>query len=202
MKKYIKKNKTTIRWFLHIGGILMKIYVISGKARHGKDTVAMDVKEIYEGKWLKVINLSYGSYIKEYAKKISNWDGTEETKPRELLQELGTDVIRKKIDNDFFVRRICEDIKVYSYYFDIITISDARFPNELEWPKKNFDNVINIRVIRDGYDSVLSEKEQKHLTEVALDEYNNYDYVIHNDGTLEDLRIKVSDVVRKVEHEY
>ena len=202
MKKYIKKNKTTIRWFLHIGGILMKIYVISGKARHGKDTVAMDVKEIYEGKGLKVINLSYGSYIKEYAKKISNWDGTEETKPRELLQELGTDVIRKKIDNDFFVRRICEDIKVYSYYFDIITISDARFPNELEWPKKNFDNVINIRVIRDGYDSVLSEKEQKHLTEVALDEYNNYDYVIHNDGTLEDLRIKVSDVVRKVEHEY
>lgn len=202
MKKYIKKNKTTIRWFLHIGGILMKIYVISGKARHGKDTVAMDVKEIYEGKGLKVINLSYGSYIKEYAKKISNWDGTEETKPRELLQELGTDVIRKKIDNDFFVRRICEDIKVYSYYFDIITISDARFPNELEWPKKNFDNVINIRVIRDGYDSVLSEKEQKHLTEVALDEYNNYDYVIHNDGTLDDLKIKVSDVVRKVEHEY
>lgn len=180
----------------------MKIYVISGKARHGKDTIAMDIKKIYENKGLKVINLAYGSYIKEYAKRISNWDGREETKPRELLQELGTDIIRMKIDNDFFVRRICEDIKVYSYYFDIITISDARFPNELEWPKKNFDNVINIRVIRDGYDSVLSEKEQKHLTETALDEYNSYDYVVYNDGTLSDLEDKVSDVVRKVEHEY
>lgn len=180
----------------------MKIYVISGKARHGKDTVALDIKEIYEKKGLKVINLAYGSYIKEYAKRISNWDGSEETKPRELLQELGTDIIRKKIDNDFFVRRICEDIKVYSYYFDIITISDARFPNEMEWPKKNFENVINVRVIRDGYDSVLSEKEQKHLTETALDEYNSYDYVIHNDGTLSDLKEKVYDVVRKVEHEY
>ena len=180
----------------------MKIYVISGKARHGKDTVAMDIKEIYEEKGLKVINLAYGSYIKEYAKRISNWNGDEETKPRELLQELGTDIIRKKIDKDFFVRRICEDIEVYSYYFDVITISDARFPNEMEWPKKNFDNVINIRIIRDGYDSVLSEKEQKHLTEVALDEYNSYDYVIHNDGTLDDLKEKVSDVVRKVEHEY
>ena len=31
---------------------------------------------------------------------------------------------------------------------------------------------------------------------------DNYDYVIHNDGTLDDLKIKVSDVVRKVEHEY
>ncbi len=180
----------------------MKIFVISGKARHGKDTVALDIKEIYEKKGLRVINLAYGSYIKEYAKKISDWDGKEESKPRELLQELGTDIIRKKIDNDFFVRRICEDIKVYSYYFDIITISDARFPNELEWPKKIFENVINIRIIRDGYDSVLTKTEQKHLTEVALDEYNNYDYVIHNDGTLEDLKGKVLDVVRKVEHEY
>ncbi len=179
----------------------MKIYVISGKARHGKDTIALDLKEIYEAKGLKVINLAYGSYIKEYAKKISNWDGLEETKPRELLQELGTEVIRKKIDKDFFVRRICEDIKVYSYYFDIITISDARFPNELEWPNKMFDNVINIRVIRNGYDSILSEKEQKHLTEVALDEYNNYDYVIYNDGTLEDLKKKVSEVVRSEENE-
>ncbi len=180
----------------------MMIYVISGKARHGKDTVAIDIKEIYEKKGLKVINLAYGSYIKEYAKKISNWDGNEETKPRELLQELGTDIIRKQIDHDFFVRRLCEDILVYSYYFDIITISDARFPNELEWPKKKFDNVISIKVIRDNYDSVLSEKEQKHLTEVALDEYNSYDYVIHNDGTLDDLKDKVNEVVRKVEHEY
>ena len=182
--------------------VFVKIFVISGKARHGKDTVALDIKEIYEKKGLRVINLAYGSYIKEYAKKISDWDGKEESKPRELLQELGTDIIRKKIDNDFFVRRICEDIKVYSYYFDIITISDARFPNELEWPKKIFENVINIRIIRDGYDSVLTKTEQKHLTEVALDEYNNYDYVIHNDGTLEDLKGKVLDVVRKVEHEY
>ena len=180
----------------------MKIYVISGKARHGKDTIALDIKNIYEQKGLKVINLAYGSYIKEYAKRISNWDGNEETKPRKLLQELGTDIIRKKIDNDLFVRRICEDIRVYSYYFDIITISDARFPNEMEWPKKNFNNVINIRVIRDGYDSVLSQNEQNHLTELALDEYNNYDYVIHNDGTLDDLNKKVLEVVRMVEHEY
>ena len=197
----MKKKKPQFSGF-SIRRDFMKVYVISGKARHGKDTVALDIKEIYENKRLKVINLAYGSYIKEYAKKISNWDGAEETKPRELLQELGTDIIRKKIDNDFFVRRICEDIKVYSYYFDIITISDARFPNEMEWPKKYFDNVINIRVIRDGYDSVLSEKEQKHLTETALDEYNSYDYVIHNDGTLDDLKDKVLEVVRKVEHEY
>ena len=178
----------------------MKIFVIAGKARHGKDTVAGYIKDYYsENK--KVINLAYGSYIKEYAKKISDWDGSEETKPRELLQELGTEVIRQKIDKDFFVKRICEDILVYSYYFDIITISDARFPDEIEWPKSKFENVISIKVVRDGYDTVLSKKEQKHLTEVALDEYNNYDYVIHNDGTLDDLKNKVFDLVRRIEDE-
>ncbi len=179
----------------------MRIYVIAGKARHGKDTIALYIKEFYEKKGLKVINLAYGSYIKEYAKKISNWDGKEETKPRELLQELGTDIIRNKIDKDLFVRRLCEDIRVYDYYFDIATISDARFPSEIEWPKNNFDDVISIKVIRDGYDSVLSKKEQKHLTEVALDEYNSYDYVIHNDGTLDDLKEKVFELVRRCEDE-
>ena len=177
----------------------MKIFVIAGKARHGKDTVAGYIKDYYKNK--KVINLAYGSYIKEYAKKISDWDGSDETKPRELLQELGTEVIRQKIDKDFFVKRICEDILVYSYYFDIITISDARFPDEIEWPKSRFENVISIKVVRDGYDTVLSKKEQKHLTEVALDEYNNYDYVIHNDGTLDDLKNKVFDLVRRIEDE-
>ena len=29
------------------------------------------------------------------------------------------------------------------------------------------------------------------MTETALDEYNSYDYVIHNDGTLDDLKDKV-----------
>ena len=177
----------------------MKIFVIAGKARHGKDTVAGYIKDYYENK--KVINLAYGNYIKEYAKKISDWDGSDETKPRELLQELGTEIIRQKIDKDFFVKRICEDILVYSYYFDIITISDARFPDEIEWPKSKFENVISIKVVRDGYDTVLSKKEQKHLTEVALDEYNNYDYVIHNDGTLDDLKNKVFDLVRRIEDE-
>lgn len=73
-------------------------YIICGKARHGKDTIAEIIKEYYEQKNKKLINLQYSSYIKEYAKKISNWDGSEETKPRELLQQLGTNVIRQKID--------------------------------------------------------------------------------------------------------
>ena len=70
--------------------------------------------------------------IKYYAKLISSWDGSEETKPRTLLQQLGTEVIRYQIDNEFFIKRIIDDIKVLSYFCDIITISDARLPEELD----------------------------------------------------------------------
>ncbi len=177
----------------------MKIYVICGKARHGKDTTALAIKKAYKDK--KVINLSYGSYIKEFAKNISDWDGRDETKPRELLQHLGTEVIRNKIDKDFFIKRLCNDIRVYSYYFDVITISDARFPDEIITPKKLFDDVIAIKVIRNNFDTNLTNEEQKHSTETALDDFNDYDYVIENNGTIDELEEKVMEVVKEVEHE-
>ena len=81
------------------------IFIICGKARHGKDTVAQMIRNSYENIGLNTINLQYSTPIKEYAKKISSWDGSEETKPRELLQILGTELIRQKIDFLFFVKR-------------------------------------------------------------------------------------------------
>ena len=177
----------------------MKIYVICGKARHGKDTTALAIKKAYKDK--KVINLSYGSYIKEFAKNISDWDGSEETKPRELLQHLGTEVIRNNIDKDFFIKRLCNDIRVYSYYFDVITISDARFPDEIITPKKLFDNVSTLKVVRSNFDTNLTLEEQKHSTETALDEFDDYDYVIENNGTIDELDKKVLKIVKEVEHE-
>ena len=179
---------------------MAKIYVIAGKARHGKDTTALAIKKVYKDK--KIINLAYGNYVKEYAKKISDWDGSEETKPRELLQNLGTDVIRAKIDKDFFVKRLCEDIKVYSYYFDIITISDARFPNEIDFPKKLFDDVISIKVVRPNFETPLTLEQTKHASETALDNYENFDFVLYNDGSISDLDEKVKEIVEKVENEH
>ena len=176
-----------------------KIYVIAGKARHGKDTTALAIKKAYKDK--KVINLAYANYIKEFAKKISDWDGKEETKPRELLQKLGTDIVRDKIDKDFFVKRLCDDIRVYSYFFDIITISDARFPNEIDIPKSLFENVVSIKVVRDHFESPLTLEQQNHATEIALDDYDNFDYILHNDGTIKDLEEKVEKLVKKVDYE-
>lgn len=174
-----------------------KIFIISGKAQAGKDTVAQYIKKIY-GDNSKVLNLQYSSYIKEYAKKISDWDGSEQTKPRELLQQLGTDIIRKQLGDYFFVNKLIEDLKVYSFFFDVLTVSDARFKIEVDTPKTKLENVYAIRVERPNFDNGLSEEQKKHPSEIDLDDYDKFDYKIINDGTLEDLYDKVSNMIEVI----
>ncbi len=175
-----------------------KIFVISGKANSGKDTTAEIIDNQIMLKGLKVVNLQISSYIKMYASKISGWDGSEDTKPRTLLQELGTSIIREKIDNEFFIKRLIGDIEVYSYYFDAITISDGRLPEELDSIYNAFDNVYRINIVRPNYDNHLNTKELKHRTEVGLDSYDNYEYKIINDGSLEELSNKIRKIVDEV----
>lgn len=176
----------------------MKIFVICGKARHGKDTFCSIVRKYYKNQGVNSINLQFSSYIKEYAKKIANWDGDDTDKPRELLQELGTEVIRNKIDPLFFVKRIIGDIKVYSNYFDVITISDARTKVEVDNIKNNFDNVCVIKVVRPNFDNGLTKKQQQHFTEVDLDDYENFDYTIINDGNIEKLEKEFKKIVEVI----
>lgn len=174
-----------------------KIFLIAGKGRHGKDTTADFIRSYYEKKGLKTINLTNSYYLKDYAKRISDWNGEEETKPRTLLQELGTELIRNQIDEFFFIKRVLEDLAVFSYFYDIITISDVRMPYELELPKKNFSNVYTFHVVRPNV-MELTETEQHHRTETALDDYHNYDFELQNDGTLEELKEKIETILERV----
>ena len=66
------------------------IYLVGGKARSGKDTISDFMQKELEKDGKKVCRLQVSSYIKYYAQKYFGWDGSEETKPRELLIELGT----------------------------------------------------------------------------------------------------------------
>ena len=166
-----------------------KIYILSGKSGSGKDTVASMIHELLLGK--KVISLAYASYLKMYAKEVLGWDGNE-PKPREFLQQLGVELIKNKIDDKMLINRIIEDIKVYNYFYDVIIITDARFPEEIEEVKSNFSNVTVIHL--SDRENKLTNEEKKHATETSLDGYNNYDYVISEDN-LDNLRVKVKEIV-------
>lgn len=175
-----------------------KIYVLSGKASSGKNLTASLMTDIYFKKNKNAISLAYASYLKEYAKNVLKWDGEEKTKPREFLQQVGVELIKKQIDSNMLINRILEDIKVYSYFYDVIIISDARFIEEISCVKDNFDNVTVIRINSD-IESNLTDSEKKHITETALDNYNEYDYNIENNETVYELRNKIEEIIKEVD---
>lgn len=172
------------------------IFIIYGKARSGKSTITEYIKEYFNNKSLKSIDLMYAESIKNYAKKIINWDGKEETKPRDFLQQLGTEIIRNNIDNNFFINRMLQDIEVYSYFYDVIIISDARLKEEIEIPYNKYEKVIRIKIERNSSD--LTDKQKQHITETALNSYDKYEYKIINNGTLEELKNKINNILDEV----
>lgn len=171
-----------------------KIFVLSGKAQSGKNLIADVIEEFHKNK--KCIQLSYAYYLKQYVKKITDWDGKEETKPRDLLQSFGIDLI-KKIDSQLLIRRVMEDIKVYSYFFDVIIVTDARLIEEVEIPKELF-NCVTIRLNRDNNN--LTVEQKSHITETNLDNYDKFDYIINNNinDDVDDLKNEVIKILKEV----
>lgn len=173
---------------------MKKLYMIAGIARSGKDTVSSFIKEIYEKENMKTIILQISSPLKNYAAKVLNWDGLEDTKPREFLQKIGDTV--RSYDEKFLIKRVIEDIKILSNYADVIVISDVRLPLEFEEVSKSF-NPINLLIKRPHFDNLLTGDEKKHITERGLDNYSNYKYVIDNNGSLEKLKEDVISIIRE-----
>lgn len=160
-----------------------RLFVLAGKARSGKDTTADYMEKYYKNK--KIIRLMYGSGVKIYATLLSDWDGREESKPRELLQKIAVE--SREVNPNYTIKRMFEDINILKDYCDVIIITDARMPEEVLMPKQKFKEAVTIKIERPNFESPLSASQQKSLTEIALDNFNDYDYIVSNDGTLEDL---------------
>lgn len=176
----------------------MKIYMIGGKARNGKDTLAQFMKEAFENEGKKTCIMHIGNYIKHFAIDYFGWDGKDETKPRTLLQHLGTDIIREKMGkNYFFINRLIEDVEVLEHFYEIAIVSDVRLPLEFDTVKKVYPNTIKMNIKRPELVSELTEKEQKHITETALDTYDDYDIKVIN----KDLASLQKEAVRIVKEE-
>ncbi len=174
---------------------LKKIYIICGKARSGKDTLVDILKEYYKDK--KYIELKYTFYLRKYTKNITGWDGLEETKPRSFMQKVGT--LIRDYDPFYFSRRMLEDIYIYKDFYDVIFIDDTRMVNEIKEIKKVYPNSVTILIKRKTDE--LSKIEKNHITETSLDNYHDFDFIIDNNYTLEDLKNNALKIVSEVENE-
>ncbi len=173
----------------------VKVIILSGKARSGKDIVADIIVDFFEDK--KVKKLSYAYYLKQYVKDICNWKGNDSDKPRDLLQMIGIDLIKNKIDNKLLIRRILEDINFYSYFYDVIVITDARLVDEIEDIKKIYSDSITIRINR-NFDNSLTQEQKEHVTETNLDNYDKFDFIIDNNEDANVLKENIISILEDV----
>ena len=175
----------------------MKIFVVGGKSGSGKGEVAKMIEEYYIYKLKKSVVTEYSKYLKEFAKELTDWDGVSQNKPRDFLQSFGSTI--RSYDKYFFTKRMIEDINIYALArIDVVVIADARMPEEFEEMKENYDDVYSILVENQFAKSKLTVAQQAHITETALEDYNEFDITLANDS-LDALKQKVFKFLDEVE---
>ncbi len=157
----------------------MRVFVIAGKAGSGKGEIAKLIKEYYIYKLESCAITEYSKTLKMFAQELSDWDGNPNTKPRAYLQELGDKI--REVDDKYFIRNMLDDLKIYEKMVNNVVIVGARFPEEIDEIKLNYDHVYAICVENQFSQSSLSVEEQAHITETALDSYADFDYIVAND---------------------
>lgn len=170
----------------------MKVIVFSAKACGGKDTTANFVKEHLKNCNKKVLIIHYADLLKFICKAYFEWDGQKDAFGRSLLQEVGTDIIRAQ-EPDFWVDQVIKVLKFFPDRWDYVLVPDCRFPNEIDKMSKDFET-IHVRIIRPNFDNGLSDEQKQHPSETSLDHVAP-DWLIENDGTLEDLSMRAKEFV-------
>ena len=99
--------------------------------------------------------------------------------PREFLQLLGTEACRNVIHPDIWVNALFANYDTSSNYDSNWIITDVRFENECQAIKDR--GGIIIRINRD------SDVVDDHTSETALDNYDGFDFVVDNNGSIDDL---------------
>jgi hypothetical protein len=115
--------------------------------------------------------------------------------PGWALQKMGTEAMRGTFGDDFWIRRLKLEVDQTDRH---IMIADVRFPNEVAAIKSWGGFVVD--VVRPDVPSIEDGRDAAHASETALDLYANWDGVILNDGSLDDLRGDVEVLVDRFLH--
>ena len=137
----------------------------------------------------------YSSIILDYLtttkKELKSYEGLELIKPtpRFLMQFVGTNLFRNQLHPEIWVNSLFTDYQPNNLIYPSWCITDMRFLNEMEAVKKK--GGITIRVNRN-----LEESKDQHESETELDNAE-FDYVIENSGSIEELIEKVREILIK-----
>ena len=161
------------------------IYLFTGKAQSGKNYIARELNKALTSEHKTVLELSFAYKLKSFIstlfdmsiEEVDKWKLNEQpftangTTMREVLQRFGTDIIRKHVDKDYWIKFVATRIVNTDYNYYLIT--DYRFPNELDVVDyiKLYDlynlTDYNVKVVKVINNSTI--KSSRHESELLTD---------------------------------
>ena len=167
------------------------IFIINGSGGVGKDTfvelVSTELNNILK-KFHTVINFSSIDKVKEIAKEIG-WNGKKSEKDRKFLSDLKV-LTSEYCDMSFnsMKNKVAEFVEDEESRFLFLHI---REPEEITKAVKEFD-AKTILIVRDTVKHIVSNMADKNVFNY------NYDFIIDNSGTKEELNYKAKNFVQEV----
>jgi dephospho-CoA kinase len=176
---------------------------ITGKMRSGKDTVAnhLYIRHSFN-------RVAFGDALKKNAHATFPWV-SEFSKPRALYQAYGQ--LMRQIDPDVWIKHAEQavkgaiDFRVHTGAEKVgVVITDVRQQNEVDWCRANGFTLIRVtapdedRIARAkiaGDDFI--EADLEHETESHIDGFAVNAEII-NDGTIDDLKAQIDEIIAKI----
>lgn len=187
----------------------MIIVLVSGKAESGKDTFHqlaeryLRNRKLYLDSDIDIRRVAIADGVKDIAKEMG-WNGEKDELGRSGLVMVGDGAINY-FDKNIWIKKVVNKLKSIANYNNenIVFITDCRYPNEVtmikDWAYLNNHKAVSVRVERPNHISKLTPEQLLNASEVALDDKRDlFDYIIYNDGTLEEFEDGVREIIDRI----
>jgi len=167
----------------------MKLIGLCGKKQSGKDTAFSQAADILRREYgKKVGRVAFADPLKQEVSVITGFrvEFIEEHKQdfRTLLQVWGTDFRRHFNGSDYWLNKMDKIVANSTSHYDMLFITDVRFKNEADFVRDRGGQLVRVER-RDP--RLYPGNVDAHVTEKDLDDYSEFDYVLNNDKTKEEL---------------
>ncbi|SEN21108.1 hypothetical protein [Paenibacillus sp. OV219] len=164
----------------------MKIALV-GYARSGKDTVASIIQELCP----PIVTLSFADEMKNmFHDTFPNVPRIP--KPRDGYEKFGMSM--REIDENVWINKLAKSFSMWECSGAGIIITDVRMPNEAQWCRENGFAIVCVSTKDEVRRDRAAEGETFHKVNTSEQELwqIDWDYIIGNSGTREELEINVA----------
>jgi phosphomevalonate kinase len=178
------------------------IFMLSGKRFNGKGITSHILKKFYESKGKRVFVIAFSYFLKKQFCEMNGLDLDRFISDHEYKDSF-RDSLTAYLDTceyESFTRMLIRAIDCSHFgEYDFYIIDDVRcFDAQVKYVLKHCSNKWNVQIIRINATDESRQKRgwvkskyDEHMCENDLDNYEGFNSIIDNDGSIEDLEKKV-----------